>query len=168
MGFSSLPAYSKAKAPAAPSAPSRRGATMLLRVLCVLVFWIAIYVVHQHVTALLRSRQEVREREQMEREREAALEQIAGRWISIHGDNASINFVEDRFVFRREYTAVPRGYLLFKNGTYILKGYDFEEDWFARLVDDELEIECGEYGQKYFEKRKLPWHGVWRFRRPNE
>ncbi len=143
---------------------------MFLQTLFLLAFWPAVYFTHEHTAALIAAEQKVREKEQREQEQKAAIERITGRWVSAHGDGAIINFVENDFlVFRITppeggSNIVPFGTVKTDGQSYLLATSD--SGWCpARITGDELEVEFGAIGQLYFDRRDLPWNGVWRFKR---
>jgi hypothetical protein len=146
--------------------------SMFLQTLFLLAFWPAVYITHEQSAAMIAAEQKIREREQREQERQAATERIAGQWVSAHGDGAILQFVENRFlVFRfsdagRQSQIVPIGSVKTDGQSYLLATSD--SGYFpARINGAELEVEFGTIGQMYFERRGLPWEGIWRFKRLN-
>jgi hypothetical protein len=137
---------------------------MLLQLLFMLAFWSGVYVIHEQATAILRAQGETREREDAiereARERKAAIERIRGRWVL--GDERIVSFQDDWFVLIHR-RAVSYGSWRFKNGTYLLAGFDFYfyNDCRARITGDELEIEC-------FRRDVMSWVVAGRFRRPKD
>jgi hypothetical protein len=124
----------------------------------VLAFWSGIYVLHEQVTAISVAERKARERERLEQEREAALQRIVGRWVSVHEDGR-ISFREDGVVLKVEPKAVVYGSWRFENGVYLLMGLGSDEDCRARITGDELGIEC-------FRQNVMSWVVAERFRRP--
>ncbi len=175
MEVSSLPPF-PAPEPlptAMPPTSAGRGTTMLLQLLFLLAFWPAVYVIHEQATAMVAAERKAREREPAARDEEAAIQLIAGRWASTHGDDAIIVFGETRhtplYTVLNNHGSLLRGSVRNDGFAYVLRVSEYGEDCRVRVDGDELAIEFGEFGQRYFvELRGLPWNGVWRFKRLKE
>jgi hypothetical protein len=150
--------------PVAP--PADRGMSMLLQVLFLAAFWPAVYITHEQTTAMITAEQKARECEETaekrareREERQAAFEQIVGRWSLGNRDAWIIIFQRDKFVFRSDAKAVALGSWRFENGIYLLESPNLVGEWRARIVGDELLLEQST-------SREGTWRVTSRLRRP--